>query len=404
MISFHICFSQQRDTTASVQEKALRVFIDCQECDINYIRTEIAFVNYVRDPNQSQVHLLVTTQETGSGGREFTLTFLGQNQWTGKHDTLTFATKQSDTDERVRSRLVQYMKLGLMRYVVKTPFADQIAVQYTSGVKSAEAKDAWNYWVFRVNANTFMNGEQSTSYTNFSGGISANRTTEEWKLRLNLFSDYSQNRFTLDTGDIISISRYREFSGLLVKSLGQRWSVGGYASARSSTYDNTLFSYNIAPALEYDLFPYSESTRQQLRFLYSVGVTGVEYEEETLFDKSSERLVNHRLSVALSLKQPWGSISTTLEGSQYLHDLRKNRLQLYGDLSIRIVEGLSLTIYGQISSVHDQLSLPKGGATTEEILLRRKQLASSYNYFGSVGLSYTFGSIYNNIVNPRFGN
>jgi hypothetical protein len=54
--------------------------------------------------------------------------------------------------------------------------------------------------------------------------------------------------------------------------------------------------------------------------------------------------------------------------------------------------------------MHDQLALVKGGATREEILLKRKELASTYTYFTYFGLSYTFGSIYNNVVNPRFGN
>ena len=35
--------------------------------------------------------------------------------------------------------------------------------------------------------------------------------------------------------------------------------------------------------------------------------------------------------------------------------------------------------------------------------LRRKAQATSYNYSISVGLRYTFGSIYSNVVNPRFG-
>jgi hypothetical protein len=47
--------------------------------------------------------------------------------------------------------------------------------------------------------------------------------------------------------------------------------------------------------------------------------------------------------------------------------------------------------------------LVKGEATLEEILLRRKELATEYEYSISVGLSFTFGSIYSNVVNPRFG-
>lgn len=52
---------------------------------------------------------------------------------------------------------------------------------------------------------------------------------------------------------------------------------------------------------------------------------------------------------------------------------------------------------------HDQLNLPKGDASLDEILLRRRELATDYDYHISIGLSYTFGSVYSNVVNPRFG-
>jgi hypothetical protein len=41
--------------------------------------------------------------------------------------------------------------------------------------------------------------------------------------------------------------------------------------------------------------------------------------------------------------------------------------------------------------------------TTEEILMGTGQLATDYSFYGSIGLSYTFGSIYSNVVNSRFG-
>jgi hypothetical protein len=73
-------------------------------------------------------------------------------------------------------------------------------------------------------------------------------------------------------------------------------------------------------------------------------------------------------------------------------------------MSIRVFEGLSLNVYGGYSAVHDQLSLAKSSLTAEEVYQQRRELAKSYSYWGSFGFSYTFGSIFNNIVNARFGN
>jgi hypothetical protein len=70
-------------------------------------------------------------------------------------------------------------------------------------------------------------------------------------------------------------------------------------------------------------------------------------------------------------------------------------------LNLRLFRGLSLNVNGFYSRIHDQLNLPRGEATDDEILLRRIQLATDYQYFTSFGITYTFGSIYSNIVNPR---
>ena len=83
--------------------------------------------------------------------------------------------------------------------------------------------------------------------------------------------------------------------------------------------------------------------------------------------------------------------------------MSKNRLDLHAGLSINLLKGLSFDVWGGYSQIHDQLSLPIRGATYEEILLQRKELATNYSYNFSIGLSYTFGSLYSNVVNPRFG-
>jgi hypothetical protein len=194
---------------------------------------------------------------------------------------------------------------------------------------------------------------------------------------------------------------------LVVKSINDHWSVGGYFSAYSSSYNNIKLGLNPAPAIEYDLFPYSQSTKKQLRFLYRVGFNPVRYREETIYDKKSENLWKESLEVALELKEKWGTISTSLEGSHYFqplfYDFKKNHLELWGEVSLRIFKGLNFNIYGGGARIHDQLSLPKGEASLQDILLQRRQLETSYNYYFSVGLSYTFGSIFSKVVNPRFG-
>ncbi|MEA3461347.1 MAG: hypothetical protein U9R49_05670 [Bacteroidota bacterium] len=61
----------------------LRIFIDCARCDMNYIRDEIPYVNYVRDVKEAQLYILETRERTGSGGNKYTYTFVGQEEYAG---------------------------------------------------------------------------------------------------------------------------------------------------------------------------------------------------------------------------------------------------------------------------------------------------------------------------------
>jgi hypothetical protein len=76
---------------------------------------------------------------------------------------------------------------------------------------------------------------------------------------------------------------------------------------------------------------------------------------------------------------------------------------LRGFLDFRIFKGLSLEISGRYDHIRNQLSLPVGEASPDEVLLARKELATGYDYSVSVGFRYTFGSVYSNVVNPQFG-
>ena len=123
----------------------------------------------------------------------------------------------------------------------------------------------------------------------------------------------------------------------------------------------------------------------------------------TLFDKLEETLWRHELSATLDQRQPWGSVQVGAEFSQYLHDRSFYRLEVEGDLSFRVTRGFEVELEGSASRIRDQISLPRRDATPEEVLLRLRELRSGYDLQFSIGLSYRFGSIFNNIVNPRFG-
>ncbi len=388
---------------ASARSDAPKVFFDCHQCDMDYIRTEITFVSFVRERQQADVFVMVTIQGTAGGGREYTLAFIGQNDYIDIRNTLKYISNQGDSDDEQRRGLVRVLKVGLVPYAAKTSMADYITVGFERKTGPMAVVDRWNSWVFNVGLSANLRGEEQKDFSALNGHLSINRVTAGSKLRLGLSADYSNSSFALEEGPVSSTSDSQSFSGLYVVSLDEHWSAGSWLSYYSSSYDNIAFSISPSPAVEYSFFPYSESTRRQLRVLYRVGYSFNKYVEETIFSKLREDLLGQTLTMTLEIKEPWGNISSSLQGSNYFRDLGKNRLEFWGGLNLQLWKGLSLGVYGQYSRINDQLSLPKAGASLEDILLQKKMLATNYNYRLSVGVSYTFGSIYSNIVNPRFG-
>lgn len=397
--------AQGTDSTPHV-----RVFLDCQVsgCDDQYFRREIQFVDHMRDRADASVHVLVTAEPTGGAGTAYTLNFIGLREMAALSDTIRFTTPNSATPDERRVKLANYLKLGLVRYAVRSGGdGERIAVTYspstTTATQPTASADRWNYWIFRTRANAFMNGEKSSRSLNLHGSQSANRITKDWKTTISLNQSYSEDKYSFDGGgSFASYAHSNGLSELVVKSLTPHLSAGQIIKISSSSYLNEKLVVRAAPAIEYDLFPYEESSRRQLTIQYSLGVNHFRYEDTTIFDKITETRPDQSVSLGVGFKQPWGSISTQLSGKSYLNDYSKNRVDLYGSADVRLFKGLSFNFFVNAARVRDQFFLAKGGATEQEILLRRRQLATSYSYFGGFGLSYTFGSIFNNVVNTRF--
>ena len=279
--------AQTETEIEALKKLAVKVYVDCGSCDLEYIKTEITFVNYVRDRNGADVHVLITTLATGSGGREYTLSFLGQNSYADISDVQKYYSEKTATDDEVRQGLVKSLKLGLMSYVVRTPISGRLAVSFKPLAQTGPAIDRWKSWVFSLSGSGDFSGERSRSSRSLSGNFSANRITAAMKLRLGVDLGASRDSFEYEGTEIKSRRDSSTFNGLYVRSLGEHWSAGAFVSAESSTYSNIDLALSFAPALEYDVFPYSQGTRRQLRLLYRVGVTPTRYREETLLGKTA---------------------------------------------------------------------------------------------------------------------
>jgi len=404
-----ICFLILVSPSLAQQTEAVRVFLDCNRCDRSYIRQEVSFVDYVRDKEDADVHMLITQQTTGSGGTEFTLRFIGRSTFRGQDNTLIYVSPNSDTQDEERIGLVRFIKIGLIPYVSETSAINNLDITYTDtgDLQTSTKEDKWNNWVFELGGDAFFNGEESRKNLFLSGGVSADRVTEE--LKINLGYDYDYNRRTFTDKDSLGnkvtdkfITRGHRFDGRLVKSISNQWSLGIFTEVFSSTRNNIDMSWQASPAVEYNIYPYSEYAQREISFLFLVSSSYYDYDEPTIYNEKSEFLIRPQIRSRMEFTQPWGEIEGRINVSTFMHDVNKNRVDMRLEFDFRVFRGLDLSIDGRYSLINDQLSIPKGDITNAEQLLNLRQQLTSYSYGGSIGIEYSFGSIYNNVVNPRF--
>ena len=390
------------------QPDRVRVFLDCQThgCPQREFRTEITFVDWVRERTAADVHVLVTAQRAGSGF-EFVFDLVGQAELDDASLTVTADISDTATrDERINT-LTRTLKAALAPFVARRGYADLLDI---TGRAPPEAEvervdpgdDPWGLWVFRLAARGEASGEEQQRRYELGGSFSANRTTPDWKIDIGLDGGFAEEEFELSEGTFVNQTDEWELDALAVKSLTRHWSAGGELEVNTSTRLNREVGGRAALAVEWNYFPYEQANRRQLLVHYQLGYSHVRYEELTIFDRLQENLLDHRLAVLWESRQPWGDGTLGVFYSNYLHDWSKYRLATGGEISIRLLRGLDLNVEASYDLIRDQIYLPAEELDDEEKLVQRRQLATGYEYDLEVGLSYRFGSIFNNVVNNRF--
>ena len=398
----------------SASENSIRVFLDCRFCDTDFIKQELHIVDFLNERTQADVHVLYARQRTGSGGELITLTFLGQRDYSALSDTLEYATGGDATPDEERRELLHHLTIGLSRYLARAGLGRKLVIGPVARLELEESAssietDPWDYWVFTVGLNGFVSGEATNSFSNINGNFSANRTTEQLKIRV--FGNVREriSNFELPDTTIRNSITSESLYGQVVKSIGGQWAVGATTWLGTSSFDNTKLQFLFGPDIEYNFFPYSQSTRKYLTVQYNIRLTKREYEQLTIYALTEETILYHSLGISLDLSQKWGSLSISSEVEHLLTNFDRSLTDLYnagifGNASVRLFRGFSFNVFANYKRIRDQIHLPAEEATADEILLRSVQLPTGYSYWMNYGFTYRFGSIFNNVVNPRMGN
>jgi hypothetical protein len=392
----------------------LNVFLSCEAegCDADALRDGIGWVHWVAVPDSADVRVTLIRRSVGSGAGTWVLDFDPADGLAAAPDQLSFRSPAGLTATAERDGLATTLGIGLARYSTIAGFREFVVVRPVRSpgidpnervVSAQEVDDPWDFWVFNVSGRGDFSGSDTRKTRRLNTSFSANRTTPTWKFSFSGRANFNTQEIERSDGSVFeSDEKDINLNTGITYALAEHWSVNLSNLTAKLPRFNQLFHVSLTPGIEYSLFPYEEATRRSVTFRYTVGFAHRRYEEETIFGKMRETPWEEELRLRATMRQPWGDLSASATASHYLDDIQKYNVSFRGDVSFRIVRGLRFNAGGDISRVRDQIYLSAGGITDEEALLRLRTQQSLSNKGLTFGLSWQFGSIYNNTVNNRF--
>ena len=397
---------------ADSSSDAIKVFLDCrgdtnQGCATEFFVLELPYVTWTRDRLFADVQFLVTTIQTGSGAFQYTVTALGRGRFGGRADTSVVNTLPNESEDGIRRKLSARFALLLVPYVRSTSAAQRLRVVYDAPANAAQAtprsvKDKWNFFVIQFEGNGFMNTESRQTFANVFTDVRVRRVTERNTLRIGVNQSVRYNKFEINDSTTVSNTvRNGIVFVRAVKALSSRLSAGAITNVGFSEFNNTKLVWRAAPVIEYNLFSWKQATSQQIAISYGIGPRYFRWTEPTIFGRSSEWRAQQELVIGSDIRKSWGSVNVSSRYASFVPDVKKWNLSLNGQTNLNLIKGLSLNLGGGASLIRDQIFLSAQGQTPEEVLTQQRALASNYSLFVFTGLSYSFGSIYNSVVNPR---
>jgi len=369
-------------------------------------------VRWIADPANANVVATLSAEALPGGGREFQIDFAVEDI-EGGNDQMVYRSASDDTLEEEIAGIATILSIGFARYATLVGFRQFVAIRTIQPlgidpdervVDAQEVDDPWNLWVFTVGGSGRLNGTQTRKSKRLSANFSAERTTPTWKLSFTGRGSILTRDIERNDGSILSTDeRDWRFNVGVTYAVADHWSLDlSSLSSKPHPRYNQNFRGDLTPGLEFSFFPYEEATRRSVTLRYTAGFTYRNYEETTVFGKLHEGVWEEDLRLRATMRQGWGEASVSLHAGHVLGDFDKHNIFLFGRLSFRVIRGLRFNASGNVSWVTDQLYVASRGVTDEEALLRLRTRSSTFNKRLNFGLSYQFGSLFNNTVNNRF--
>ena len=381
------------------QVAKIKAYIDCR-CDENYLKQQTSFLEYVRDQDLADIEIFVRDVWNPAGSRAFEIKIDGNNEYKELSSTTLAIGFANDTSSTLREKLLNKLKLALVPFLDKADYSLKLDID-SNFDKLIIDDEKWKNWVFELSGSYNSDREESRKTNRYDIEFEIDKLTPDWRIGIELERSESNRRYYSDDNVYTSNRKTTRIRGRVVRSISDHFSTGAFFGASQNTYENLDFSSYLSPAIEYSYFPYEDVLSKEITLAYRVGFGKRNYIEKTIYGFEKQNLTSQTLSMNIRFRQKWGNISTAINATQYLNDGSKKRFSFRSDLDFRIFEGLALRLSGNINLIREQYNLAAGSTSIEELLLQQRQIATDYETRFSIGLSYTFGSIYNSIINTR---
>jgi hypothetical protein len=384
------------------------LFLSCPlECFDAYLRQELSYFDFARDPHRADITLVIARQAAGNGGERFTVV-LSRRIPTPHADALaprSFSLPAGAPPHAARGRLLQSI-LRLLRDELHDSAHEQafeLSLPPRDGKTLSALRDPWDYWVFMPELRAEGEGGSGYYFVETSGVVTIRRVTASSKFRLRGVYGRRWSSYRLEDASRIYGDIYGwETRAIYAHALGQRWALGAVVTGRANEFENLRGHIHGGPLLEFNVFPYTENALRQLRLAYQVGVWANWYIEPNSAGRTREVPPYHALSLIADVNQPWGSVQWVGQLNAFLNALDQYRVSTGVVLSLRLFEGLAVSLEGEAAYVRDLINLRQRPVSDEELLLWTAQQPTDFTFEFKFALTYAFGSVHNTIVNPRF--
>ena len=381
------------------QNNKLKAYLDCR-CDQNYLKQQTSFLDHVRDQNLADIEIFILDLRNSNGTRSFEIKIDGNNEYQEISSSVLVSGYANDTSSTLRDKLLNKLKLALVPFLDKANY--NIKVDVDSNFDDLTVNDdKWKNWVFELSGSYNDDKEETRKTNRYELEFEVDKLTPDWRIGMEIKRNESKGKYFSNDNVYTSSRKTTSFSGRVVKSISDHFSAGVFLGAYQNTYENIDLNRYIAPAIEYSFYPYKDVLSKEITLAYRIGVGKRNYIEKTIYGYEKQKLSSQTLSLNIRFRQKWGNISSYLNATQFLNDGTKKRFSLRSDLDLRVYEGLAVRFSTNINLIREQYSLAAVSNSIEELLLQQRQIATDYKTNFSVGLSYTFGSIYNSVINTR---